>query len=57
MQKLDGQSFGQDIKGIFNIDMLQILKGVANKIDFTKYPKPCPFLGDRIRGVIIGMKP
>lgn len=46
-----------DINGIFNIDMLQILKGVANKIDFTKYPKPCPFLGDRIRGVIIGMKP
>ena len=44
-------------EGIFNIEMLQILKGVVSTIDFSLYPKPCPFMGERLRGVIVGMRP
>lgn len=44
------------LKGVYNIEMLHLLKDVATKADFTKYPAPCPFFGDRLRGVIIGMK-
>jgi DNA polymerase III sliding clamp (beta) subunit (PCNA family) len=42
--------------GIFNIDMLASLEGVAEKIDFSLYPKPCPFFGGALRGAIIGMR-
>lgn len=45
-----------NLKGVYNIEMLHLLKGIANKADFTKYPAPCPFFADRLRGVIIGMK-
>ena len=43
-------------EGIFNIEMLQILEGVAGTIDFSLYPKPCPFVGERLRGAIVGMR-
>lgn len=43
-------------EGIFNIEMLQILEGVAGSIDFSLYPKPCPFMGNRLRGAIVGMR-
>lgn len=42
--------------GVFNLDYLLKLKGVAKKIDFTTYPKPCLFFGENVRGAIIGMR-
>ena len=48
---------GEDIgEAVYSIDMLMLLKGIANKIDWSFYPKPCPFFGERVRGVIIGLK-
>ena len=44
------------VEGKYNIDMLNLLKGSANSIDWTSYPRPCLFMGDRIRGAIIGMR-
>lgn len=41
--------------GVYNIDMLELLNGVVNKIDFTTYPKPCLFFNNKLRGAIIGM--
>lgn len=43
-------------QGIYNIEMLNLLKGVATKIDWSCYPKPCLFQGDRLRGAIVGMR-
>ena len=43
-------------KGVFNLDYLSKLKGVAERIDFTTYPKPCLFFGENVRGAIIGMR-
>lgn len=42
--------------GVYQIEMLKLLKNVANSIDLSLYPSPCPFFGERLRGVIIGMK-
>jgi DNA polymerase III sliding clamp (beta) subunit (PCNA family) len=42
--------------GIYNYEMLMKLKGVAKTIDFSQYPAPCLFMGDRVRGAIIGIK-
>lgn len=50
---LEGFSF----EGIYQIDMLLLLQNVATSADFTSYPKPCVFYGDRLRGAIVGMKP
>ena len=48
---------GEDIgEAVYSIDMLMLLKGIANKIDWSFYPKPCPFFGEQVRGVIIGLK-
>lgn len=47
---------GMDMIGVYAIDMLQLLQGVATKADFTAYPGPCAFFGEMIRGVIIGRK-
>jgi DNA polymerase III sliding clamp (beta) subunit (PCNA family) len=46
---------GFKAEGIYQIEMLNLLKGVAKQIDFSKYPDPCVFYGDRLRGVIVGM--
>lgn len=43
-------------EGSYNVDMLASLNGVATTIDFTTYPGPCLFMGDRLRGAIIGMR-
>lgn len=48
---------GLQMNGIYAIEMLRLLKGVTTHIDFTTYPKPCLFFGDRLRGAIVGMKP
>lgn len=45
---------GSDMKGIYAIEMLALLNGVASTADFSTYPKPCIFYGDRLRGAIIG---
>ena len=50
-----------DIAGLpqgacFHHAMLSLLDGVATKIDFTTYPKPCKFQGDKLRGVIVGLR-
>lgn len=41
---------------IFNLEMLELLEGVATSIDLTAYPRPCHFFGERLRGAIIGMR-
>ncbi len=43
-------------EGIYNIKMLELLDGVANRVDFTAYPDPLMFYGDRLRGAIIGQR-
>jgi hypothetical protein len=43
-------------EGKYNIDMLYLLRDAAKTIDWSNYPKPCAFQGDRLRGVMIGMK-
>lgn len=45
---------GFDHKGVYQIDMLKLLGGVAKTIDWDTYPAPCMFFGDRLRGAIIG---
>ena len=46
----------QSATGIYSLGQLRELKGVADQIDFTCYPKPCIFYGDKIRGAIVGMR-
>lgn len=43
--------------GIYQIQMLMLLRGVAQQADLSMYPSPCVFYGDRLRGAVIGMKP
>lgn len=40
----------------FHYAMISLLKGAAKQIDFTTYPKPCKFMGDKLRGVILGLR-
>ena len=54
----DGASY--DLKdfhyeGAYRIEMLLSLKDIISTIDFTSYPKPSIFYGDRLRGAIVGM--
>lgn len=32
------------------------LEGVATSIDFSAWPRPCPFFGDMLRGAVVGLK-
>lgn len=44
-------------QGSYVDSMLLKLKGLATKIDFTPYPdKPSPWVGESLRGVIIGLR-
>lgn len=55
----EGASFevnGLNYDGSYNVEMLASLADVAHTIDFSSYPKPCIFHGDRLRGAIIGMR-
>lgn len=47
---------GFDHTGIYSFDMLQILQGAAQRVDWSTYPNPCMFFGERLRGAIIGMR-
>jgi hypothetical protein len=40
--------------GAYAISMLQLLNGYVEYIDWSCYPKPCPFFGKMMRGAIIG---
>jgi hypothetical protein len=40
--------------GIYNYNLLILLESIMKKIDFSSYPKPAIFIGDRIRGCIVG---
>lgn len=42
--------------GSYQIDMLSLLEGVAERIDWSMYPKPAMFFGDRVRGAIVGLR-
>lgn len=56
----EGASFeieGFPHEGVYQLRILNLLKGVATSIDFTSYPKPCIFYGERLRGAFIGMRP
>jgi hypothetical protein len=46
---------GLMMEGCYQIHMLERLKGVATHADFSLYPKPSLFFGDRLRGAIVGM--
>lgn len=47
---------GFDHTGVYHIDMLNLLNGTCKTIDWSAYPNPCMFFGDRLRGAIIGMR-
>lgn len=47
---------GFDHSGIYNIEMLQVLRSTATSIDWSAYPGPCMWFGENIRGAIIGMR-
>lgn len=42
---------------VFNLTQLRLVLGVASAIDFSLYPRPCIFTGDRMRGAVIGRAP
>jgi DNA polymerase III sliding clamp (beta) subunit (PCNA family) len=42
--------------GIFGVDMLQLLEGIAFKLDWQAYPKACLWFGKKVRGAIIGQR-
>lgn len=41
---------------ILNIDQVMKLKPMLESIDLSYYPKPCPFVGDSVRGVLTGVR-
>lgn len=43
-------------EGVFQLSILNNLKGVAKYIDFTLYPNPCIFYGENLRGALVGMR-
>lgn len=43
-------------EGLYQIKMLSLLQGVAATADFSRYPNPALFFGDRLRGAITGMR-
>lgn len=43
-------------EGVYSIEMLALLEDVAKTADWSLYPKPAMFFGDRLRGAIVGMR-
>lgn len=43
-------------EGVYQIDMLLMLKSIAKQADFSPYPAPAFFYGDVLRGAIVGMR-
>lgn len=54
----DGSSYAlewlQD-KGSFQLGMLLKLEGLATKMDLSQYPERCPWVGENMRGVLLGL--
>lgn len=48
---------GLDFEGIYKLEMLKLMAEAATMADMVQYPGPCPFWNDRLRGVIIGLRP
>lgn len=42
--------------GIYQLKQLALLAEVVNAIDFSHYPRPVPFMGENLRGAIVGMR-
>ncbi len=42
--------------GVYAIEMLALLEGVATTADWSLYPKPAMFFGNRLRGAVVGMR-
>ncbi len=58
-EEREGASFeieGFDHTGRYNIEMLRLLKDRALTIDWSAYPTPVLWFGDKIRGAIMGMR-
>jgi hypothetical protein len=58
---IEGEGAVIEIPGLlepacFNLKQLRLLEGVATLLDLSKYPAPCAFRGERIRGAIVGMR-
>lgn len=47
---------GLHATGCFNVGHLLSLRNVVKTIDLTTYPDPCPWFGENVRGVIMGMR-
>jgi hypothetical protein len=47
---------GLAITGLYQIKILELLKGAATHADFSRYPEPVLFFGERLRGAMLGMK-
>ena len=45
-----------ELRGAYNLDMLMLLKDIAETADFATYPKPVLFQGEFLRGAIMGLK-
>lgn len=57
----EGEGASADVKGVdwtgkYSAEHLLMLEKVATAIDFSMYPKPCPFTGKNLRGLIVGMR-
>jgi hypothetical protein len=54
----EGASFEVELpaEGLYNLEMLSLLSGVVTQADFTLYPGPALFFGERLRGAIVGMR-
>jgi len=56
----EGEGASVDIEGLpdygaYHHKHLMSLQGVATSIDFTPHPQACPFQGEKLRGVVMGM--
>lgn len=45
-----------DFTGKYDVRHLLLLRDIATSVDFSLYPAPCMFFGDKIRGAIVGMR-
>lgn len=43
------------MQGAWSLDQIMKLEGIANRIAWDRVPRPCPFFGDVIRGLVIGI--
>lgn len=47
---------GLEQGGVYNAFMMQLAMERASSFDFSLYPKPCLFFGDKLRGALMGMR-